>query len=62
MTTESHSMSMVSTKYEGELAVEELVEKFFHRPYRVGIWRERQELHQDHAARWQRARSSQRCG
>ena len=34
----------------------------FHRPYRVGIWRERQELHQDDAARWQRARGSQCCG
>ena len=45
---ERHPLNVYGqTKYEGELAVEKWVEKILHRPHRMGIRRERKELHQD---------------
>ena len=36
-------------------------EKILHRPHRMGIRRERKELHQDHAEPWKDTRSSDCC-
>ena len=37
------------TKYEGEIAVEQNVEKYLYCPHCLGIRRKRKEFHQDHA-------------
>lgn len=59
---ERHPLNVYGqTKYEGELAVEKWVKKILHRPHRMGIRRERKELHQDHAEPWKDTRSSDCC-
>ncbi len=40
------------TKLEGELAVSDLLEKYFHCPYCLGIRQKRQKFYQDHAEVW----------
>ena len=60
------------TKYEGELAIEEHVKKFFtvrgtdtgkvfHRSYRLGIWSEWKELYQNNVKLRKDTRSFNRC-
>ena len=49
------------TKYEGELAIEEHVKKFFYSPYRLGIWSEWKELYQNNVKLRKDTRSFNRC-